>query len=185
MGATAAILAVGTSSLYLINQINLTIGRERIFDNNQLIGYVSGGEYIIYGTDMSKLSYSIPLTSETVQLVQYDKGDLAADFRCSNSSFEETGYVEVPLFLYKGYRAETGAGERLTCVYGNNNVIRVLIPPKFNDTISVRFVSPVYWRISEACSALMWLAILIYWTRTVRGKHEPGNANESIKANKR
>ena len=183
VGATAAILAVGTSSLYLINQINLTIGRERIFDNNQLIGYVSGGEYIIYGTDMSKLSYSIPLTSETVQLVQYDKGDLAADFRCSNSSFEETGYVEVPLFLYKGYRAETGAGERLTCVYGNNNVIRVLIPPKFNDTISVRFVSPVYWRISEACSALAWLAILIYCARTARGKHDQGNANKSIKAN--
>lgn len=163
VGVTAVCLAVGTSSMYLVNQINHTYARARIFDDNQLIGYVSGGEYIIYGTDMTKLSYDNPRTSETVQLLQYNKGDLAADFRCSNGSARETGYVEVPLFFYKGYRAETGTGERLPCVYGENNVIRVLIPPNFNDTIFVRFVSPVYWRISEAVSALAWLAILVYW----------------------
>ena len=77
---------------------------------------------------------------------------MAADFRCVNESGTETGYVEVPLFLYKGYQADTGAGEKLECVYGENNVIRILIPPNFQDTVSVRFVSPVYWRISEAVS---------------------------------
>lgn len=165
LGIMAVILAVGTSSMYYINQITHTYSKVRIFDNNQIFGYVSGGEYVIYGTDTTKLSYDNPKTSETVELLQYNKGDLAADFRCRNASETETGYVELPLFLYKGYRAEAGAGERLECVYGDNNVIRVLIPPNFNDTVSVRFVSPAYWRVSEALSALAWLGILVYCAR--------------------
>ena len=74
----------------------------------------------------------------------------------------------MPLFLYKGYQADSGAGERLDCVYGSNNVIRVLIPPGFHDEVSVRFVSPVYWRISEAVSILAWLAIIVYFSIIIR-----------------
>nr|WP_321152925.1 hypothetical protein [uncultured Acetatifactor sp.] len=152
MGVAAVVLAVGTSSMYFVYRITYTYDKVRIFDNNQVFGYVSGGEYVIYGTDVTKLSFDFPKTSENVRLLQYEKGDLAADFRCVNESGTETGYVEVPLFLYKGYQADTGAGEKLECVYGENNVIRILIPPNFQDTVSVRFVSPVYWRISEAVS---------------------------------
>lgn len=170
IGVVAVILAVGTSSMYFIYQITHTYDRVRVFDNNQILGYVSGGEYIIYGTDTTKLSYDTPRASATVQLMEYEKGDLSADFWCVNVSDAEDGYVEVPLFLYKGYRADSGAGERMTCVYGDNNVIRVLIPPNFNDTVSVRFVSPVYWRISEAVSGLAWLAVITWCVWKVRAR---------------
>lgn len=168
IGVAAVVLAVGTSSIYLIYRIMYINEKVRLFDNNQVFGYVSGGEYLIYGTDMTKLSYDTPRASETVQLANYEKGDLSADFWCVNVSDSEDGYVEVPLFLYKGYRIDTGSGERLTCVYGDNNVIRVLIPPNFNDSVSVRFVSPIYWRISEAVSAMAWLALIVYVVRRVR-----------------
>lgn len=162
LGVTAVVLAVGTSSMYFVYRIVYTYDKVRIFDNNQIFGYVSGGEYVIYGTDVTGISYDGPSTSETVSLLQYEKGDLAARFVCVNESGSEAGYVEVPLFLYKGYRAETGTGERLECVYGDNNVIRVLIPPDFQDSVSVRFVSPVYWRISEAVSWGTWLGVIVY-----------------------
>ncbi|MCI9336159.1 MAG: hypothetical protein HFH93_01225 [Lachnospiraceae bacterium] len=152
LGTAAVVLAVGTSSMYFIYRITYTYEKVRIFDNNQVFGYVSGGEYLIYGTDATRLSFDFPKTSENVKLLQYAKGDLAADFQCVNESAQEEGYVEVPLFLYKGYQARTGAGEKLECVYGDNNVIRVLLPPGFQDTVSVCFVSPVYWRLSEAVS---------------------------------
>lgn len=50
----------------------------------------------------------------------------------------------------------------------DNNVIRVLIPPSFNDTVSVRFVSPFYWRISEAVSGMAWLAVIAWCVWKVR-----------------
>lgn len=168
LGSAAVILFVGTSSGYLLYQITHTYERVRVFDNNQIYGYVSGGEYVIYGTDTSKLTYGSPQASAEVKLTDYVKGDLGADFRCVNDSPAREGYVEVPLFLYKGYEARAGAGEKLACVYGDNNVIRVLIPPGFDDSVSVRFVSPIYWRLSEAVSWLTWLLAAAWCVWTVR-----------------
>lgn len=162
IGVAAVVLAVGTSSVYYIVQLTRRTDMVKLYDNNQIVGYVSGGEYIIYGTDTANLTYGEPETSGTVQLLEYEKGDLAADFRCVNVSGTEEGYVEAPLFLYKGYQAYAGSGEKLACVYGENNVIRVLIPAGFEDTVSVRFVSPLSWRISEIVSAAAWIAVAVY-----------------------
>lgn len=170
IGVAAVILSVGTSSMYYIYQITHTYERVRVFDNNQIVGYISGGEYIVYGTDVTKLSYGTPEVSENVQMLSYEKGDLSAEFRCVNKSASKEGYIEVPLFLYKGYHAYSGSGEELECVYGKNNVIRVLIPAGFDDTVSVKFISPVLWRISEAVSAAAWLWIVIYEVSLLRKK---------------
>lgn len=162
LGVAAVLLTVGTSSMYFIHQVTHTYSKARVFDNNLIVGYVSGGEYVIYGTDTSGMTYRLADASENVELLSYEKGDLSAKFACVNRSGEE-GYVDLPLFLYKGYRAYAGSGGELPCVYGNNNVIRVLIPDGFSDEVSVRFVSPVYWRISEGISAAAWLGVLCLW----------------------
>lgn len=168
----AVVLTVGTSSMYYIVQLARICEPVKVYDNNQIVGYVSGGEYIIYGTDTANLTYGEPKASDTVQLLQYRKGDLAADFQCVNESGAEEGYVEVPLFLYKGYHAYVGSGEELTCVYGENNVIRVLIPEGFDDAVTVRFVSPIPWRISEVVSAAAWIAVVIYCVSLLRKKRD-------------
>lgn len=168
LGVAAVFLAVGTSSLYFIYQVTHTYDRAQVFDNNQIVGYVSGGEYVIYGTDTSGLSYDFPQVSDSVELLEYEKGDLSAEFRCANRSDTVEGYVEIPLFLYKGYHAYADSGEEMQCVYGENNVIRVLIPANFEDTVSVRFISPVLWRVSEAVSLVAWIVILVYGIGSVR-----------------
>lgn len=168
IGVAAVFLAVGTSSMYFIYQVTHTYGKTQVFDNNLIVGYVSGGEYLIYGTDTSGLTYGVPKVSETVELLQYEKGDLAAEFRCANHSRTEVGYVEVPLFLYKGYHAYDGSGRELQCVYGDNNVIRVILPSGFEDSVSVRFVSPVLWRVSEIISLLAWVGIFVFWRCRMR-----------------
>ena len=168
IGVAAVFLAVGTSSMYFIYQVTHTYGKTQVFDNNLIVGYVSGGEYLIYGTDTSGLTYGVPKVSETVELLQYEKGDLAAEFRCANHSRTEVAYVEVPLFLYKGYHAYDGSGRELQCVYGDNNVIRVILPSGFEDSVSVRFVSPVLWRVSEIISLLAWVGIFVFWRYRMR-----------------
>lgn len=170
IGTAAVFLAVGTSSMYFIYQVTHTYDKAQVFDNNLIVGYVSGGEYVIYGTDTSGLTYGVPQVSETVQVLQYEKGDLSAKLRCVNYSQTEEGYVEVPLFLYKGYHAYAGSGEELQCVYGDNNVIRVILPSGFEDNVSVRFVSPVLWRVSEIISLLAWIGILVYGIYWVKSK---------------
>ena len=101
-------------------------------------------------------------------MLEYEKGALSAEFPCANRSDTVEGYVEIPLFLYKGYHAYADSGEEMQCVYGENNVIRVLIPANFEDTVSVRFISPVLWRVSEAVSLVAWIVILVYGIGSVR-----------------
>lgn len=170
IGVAAVLLSVGTSSMYFIYQVTHTYERAQVFDNNLILGYVSGGEYVIYGTDTAGLTYGLPQVSESVQLLEYEKGDLSAELRCINQSQSEEGYVELPLFFYKGYHAYAGSGEELQCVYGDNNVIRVMLPSGFEDTVSVRFVSPALWRVAEIVSLLAWIGILIYGIRRARKK---------------
>lgn len=161
-GVMAALLAVGTSSCYTIYHATYDYGKARIFDNNQFVGYLAGGEYVINGTNLGLLSsYGRPEKSDGVELSAYRKGALSAAFHCENTT-EEEGYAEVPLLLYKGYHAYTDGGEELLCRYGDNNVIRVLIPPAFQGGVTVRFVSPVSWRLSEVVSLAAILAVVIW-----------------------
>lgn len=76
IGVAVVLLSVGTSSMYFIYQVTHTYERAQVFDNNLILGYVSGGEHVIYGTDTAGLTYGLPQVSESVQLLEYEKGDL-------------------------------------------------------------------------------------------------------------
>ncbi|MCD7835208.1 MAG: hypothetical protein LUG83_00815, partial [Lachnospiraceae bacterium] len=78
---------------------------------------------------------------------------------------------------YKGYQAYGyGTDEELKTVKGENNVVRVIIPAGFSGSVSVRFVSPYYWRVSEVISLISWAAVFIFVLRRLRigNKHKDG-----------
>ncbi|MCR4648821.1 MAG: hypothetical protein K5776_07060 [Lachnospiraceae bacterium] len=157
-----AFLSLLFSSVYL-NDIHLAEDYRYMIANVEGIGngYISGAEYILEGTDESKLHYSKETAGPDVETSGYQSGNLKAALFVKNNSSDEN-YVDVPFLNYKGYRAKDSKGNNLKVVTGENNLVRVIIPGGFSDEISVKFVSPIYWRIAEIISLLSLAALIVY-----------------------
>ena len=85
------------------------------------------------------------------------------EFYCENER-DAASYVECNLLHYPGYLAvceETG--EELTVSAGENNVLRVEIPPGYAGNIAVDFVGKGYWKAGNAVSLILWLGMLCFW----------------------
>ncbi len=160
---TVVIFMVGlvTSSLYLLNHLCLSSNAPKIYNVEGMgLGYISGAEYVVEGTDYEHLYYGDPVVSKDIVLFEYEKEYLHVDMSCSNDGPKE-GYIELPMLCYTGYHAFTDTEhEELEVVKGDNNVIRVLIPEGFRGNIDVKFVSPWYWRLSEVVTYAWWLGLI-------------------------
>ena len=73
-------------------------------------GYISGEEYLIYGTDSTKLTFARPEANENIQIADYEKRGLNISFFCRNDSAREE-IVTLPVLMYKGYAARDDKGE--------------------------------------------------------------------------
>lgn len=155
------LLGITTSSMYLLDHVNRNNDFYNIYNHGAMgYGYISGGEYVVEGTNSVILDFDVPSSSDNVEILTYDKEYLHMWVRCTNNS-GEMGYIELPLLHYTGYRAyRTSNGEELSAEKGNNNVVKVSIPCGFDDEIEVTFVSPVHWRISELITYAWWLLIV-------------------------
>ena len=164
----AAFLIVTTSSMYLLDFVNRDQGYFELYNEEGMgFGYISGAEYLIEGTDLEKLTFADTVAGGGMEIYEYHKEYLRAMLQCANRG-QADSYVELPMLMYKGYRAvweETGQEMQLCA--GDNNVIRVLIPEGFEGNIKVEFVSPVYWRFSELASVLAIMAMVVMWRKNV------------------
>lgn len=157
-----AVIGITTSSMYLIDCINTEQNYYKLYNEEGMgFGYISGAEYLIEGTDIEKLTFADAAAGEGVQIERYEKGRLRAELTCINQTGLES-YVDIPLLLYKGYGATDAAtGQEMELCYGENNVIRLVIPAGYEGTVLVSFESPVYWRISELISGLTIVALIV------------------------
>ena len=168
---TAAAVIIGcviTSSLYLLDFVRQEDDMLTLYNEEGMgFGFISDGEYLLEGTKASKLTFEKGATAgEGVSVSEYAKRYLNVKLSCVNAGGGE-GYVEVPMLFYKGYRALDGEGEGLKVCAGDNHVVRVILPGGFDGDVEVRFVSPLYWRISELVSILTVL-LLAFWIRKGR-----------------
>ncbi|MCR4896522.1 MAG: hypothetical protein K5891_07060 [Lachnospiraceae bacterium] len=155
-------LSVLGSAMYLTDHFNSTRPLTYLSNPEGMgTGYISGGEYVIQGTDEYGLRGSAPTAGEGVTITSAERGALRASAVCTNAGAGES-WVEFALLYYPGYRAVDGNGNALTVEAGSNFVVRVLLPAGFDGSVTVRFVSPVSWRIAEIVSAL-GLVVLIAW----------------------
>lgn len=112
-----------------------------------------------------------PRAGEGVQIEHYEKNYLQIVLQCNNSEKRES-FVEVPILFYKGYVAiEPESNSKMELCAGENNVIRVLIPPGFEGRLEIKFVPPIYWRISELISGITIILLIGNWGRQRRSKH--------------
>lgn len=163
-----AIVGVTTSGMYLLDHVKANQNYFELYNQESMgFGYISGAEYLIEGTDTDLLSFAKPKTSAGVELFDYRKEGLKAEFKCASST-GDGGYVDVPMLMYKGYRAVDAKGQEIKLSFGENNVIRVHVPAGYEGDIKVEFVSPFYWRISEVISITAVLFLMILWWKNQR-----------------
>ncbi len=164
-----AVIAVVTAVFYM-DSIVLGAGELKLYDEKGMgTGYLSGAEYLPYGTNAGLLTYHEPYPSEEVTVGEYSKEYLDVYFTCRNS-VEQEGYVDVALLNYKGYAAQTGDGEELEVIDNENRCVRVMIPGGFEGSVHVYFKEPWYWQASEVISfiAVMgWVAAKVWKKRKI------------------
>ncbi len=182
LGVIVILLSIFTSGVYLTDYVCRDKQYVSIYNEEGMgFGYVSGGEYLIEGTNVAALDFGVPAFSENVEVITYDKEYLHMQVACSNYG-GEAEYVELPLLHYKGYRAYVvQTGEELATVKGSNNVVRVYLPEGFDGEIEVKFVSPLHWRISEVITYMWWICIgvtVLKW-RIRKEKREKHYANSA------
>lgn len=177
-----ALIGVTTSDMYLLDYINRDQGYLELYNAEGMgFGYISGAEYLIQGTDESKLTFAGAVAGKGVEFNDYEKNYLQVTFDCVNHTSEES-YVDLPLLLYKGYQAvDITTGQLLAVTADDNQNVRVLIPAYYEGSVRVRFVSPVYWRIGELISLLTVVMLALMGWRSQRRNAQNGNEKRASK----
>lgn len=155
-------------SVFYCEYISRSFYAPKLYDITMQVGYLAGGEYVTEGTAVEDIRPWITAkSSENVFVLEYEKMDLAADVKVINTSVEQ-GYVDVPLYHYKGYVAYSDDGTHLQCGKSDENCVRVTVPEDYNGSISIRFMSPWYWRVAEVVGYILWALFVIYIIRNKR-----------------
>lgn len=138
-----------------------TVEYYRLYDLSCVgTGHIMGKEYLPAGTNDDMLHYGGPV-AEGVEIVQYEKESLRAEFTCSSPA---GGYVELPMLCYRGYTAEdVENGSPMQIEYGNNYVVRVLVPEGFDGRIRVEFKGKWYWRAAEIVSLVTLAGCILFF----------------------
>ena len=155
-----------TTSVYLLTDVLYKGNFMKVYNAAGMgYGYISGAEYLPYGTDQSLMGYGLPEGSESIEMDGYEKGVLSWEVNCYNPSGEE-GFVKLPLLYYKGYQAaDADNGEKLTVYDGDNHAVCVEIPAGYSGTFKVEFVSPWYWRVAEILNFLALVGMVVCYRR--------------------
>lgn len=143
------LVALSTSYLYLMDSEDQETDYYLYNEESMGFGYISGAEYLIYGTDIDQLSFAGPEAGENVLITEYTKRGLNTTFFCRNEG-EGQERITLPVLLYKGYEAVGESGERMEIADNGNHLLQVCVPGDYTGQITVRFAEPWYWRVSEA-----------------------------------
>jgi hypothetical protein len=184
IGIVLTFLALATSSLYLLDYVTAGEGQIIIYNEEGMgMGYLSGAEYLVEGTNQDSLQYRMPTSGEGIVTQDYQRKGLTSRLSCVNSS-GQYGYVDLPVLLYTGYRAwDQSTQKELTVMSGENHCVRILIPPGFHSEIILRFVPPISWRLAEIGSYLGWILLLSWGVIYLKAKRKEGSldANHFVK----
>lgn len=163
MAAVFMIVGTALTATYYLDTTLTGTSFFRIYDATCMgNGYISGGEYVLLGTDVSTLTYKDAVSSEGVNISSYEKQYSNVNLACTNE-INQAGYIELPLLYYKGYQAlDVQTGEKLSVICGDNNVVRVIIPANYQGSIQIQFCDLWYYRLAEVISVitLIWLFLL-------------------------
>lgn len=170
MGLVVALAAVATSYIYLIDAEDEATNASHLYNQESMgFGYISGEEYLIYGTDSTKFSFAKPQAEDGIGISEYEKRGLRATFFCENS-LDTQGTVKLPILLYKGYNASGDGGERLEITDDGSHLLGVNVPAGYSGRITVKFTEPWYWRAAEL---ITFAVVAAFVTGMARKRRHP------------
>ncbi len=118
--------------------------------------------YLHRGTDKDLTEQNIIAGSAEVDVNEWHKKYTNLELVCNNMSSQES-YIDVPLFFYPCYKAkDVETGTSLALTYGENNRIRVMLPPNYEGTILLKVSERKLWRLAEVIS-LISILVSVYW----------------------
>nr|WP_308624452.1 6-pyruvoyl-tetrahydropterin synthase-related protein [uncultured Eisenbergiella sp.] len=130
---------------------------------------VTSLEYIPKGTDRAGFDETLPAAGEEIAWESYENNHGRIHITVTNRNREESGSIFLPLLNYKGYQARGADGRKLTIENGDNNRVKVIVPPGYQGEIKVSFQEPALWRagclISAAALLLSVLSLSCFWQR--------------------
>ncbi len=153
MSLVTVLVALSTSYLYLMDSEDQETDYYLYNEESMGFGYISGEEYLIYGTDSEQLSFAKPEAGEKISITEYTKKGLNTTFFCQNTG-EEQERITLPVLLYKGYEAVGESGEKIEIADNGNHLLQVCVPGSYTGQITVRFTEPWYWRAAEVITLL-------------------------------
>lgn len=128
------------------------------------IGAAGQGEYTPSGVDALAVSQVLDPRVYGGSIESYEKQGTNISLTVKRT--DESCYVLLPLWNYKGYRVTSGDGSVTNgqLSTGDNMVMRIDIPPGSSGRISVRYVGFWYWRLAEIASVagIVLLAAFLY-----------------------
>lgn len=126
-------------------------------DSYLAFGSIPGGsiDYLPPDTDISNLSGKINEKNVIISNLTRNRNNFSF-----HAIATDNGFVELPLFYYKDYKAISADGTEMNIIDGENNVVRIIVPALFDGNIEVHFVEPFLWRISEILSLVTILVVL-------------------------
>ncbi len=158
----AGVMIAVVTAVFYMDSIVLVTDELKLYDEKGMgTGYLSGAEYLPYGTNAGLLTYHDPYPTEGLTVSEYSKEYLDVCFTCKNNAAQD-GYVDVALLNYKGYVAQTHDGEYLDVIDNENRCVRVVIPEGFEGSVHIYFKEPWYWQAAEAVSLIAmagWLVL--------------------------
>lgn len=122
---------------------------------------ILGGEYLPEGV-VRNFGYDSAVPSGGVEILSFEKKNLDTVTQLKVASGEGEYWVELPMLLYKGYRAQDAeTGEGFEVQAGENQMVRVLLPEGYNGTLHVWYAGMWYWRVAELVSLAAALAVIV------------------------
>lgn len=133
-------------------------------DTLYVINY-GNDEYISFRQVLQQDTAFIP--SDGVTLDSCYRQDANAAFTYTKTEASPDAYVDVSFNYYPHFRAYTSTDERLETSIGDMIRLRVYLPEASQDTVTVRFETPFFYRIGDVVSLLTGL-LLIAWVVWLR-----------------
>lgn len=123
---------------------------------------VSGGEYLLQGAQREQTCNTDILGSDGVEIVSCLRDEIHFLITCENQS-ETEGWVKVPVFAYKGYRAyDAASGAEYQISFDEDRILKVILPAGYQGEVEIYFGEPMSWRAAELVS-LLGLVLLLGW----------------------
>ena len=126
--------------------------------------YISSGEYLPLGTLPINLDNKPKASSDDI-IYDYQKKDLEViiDYKNGNN-----GYIDIPMFYYKGYVIESlNDNKKYKIEKGNNNVIRINLLDQ--DKVKVYYKGTIIQKVSLIISLITVLILSIIFYRRYKG----------------